>query len=653
MNLKALATVHPTSIVLTLILFIQSEGAILNVDDEEFFGKEADRINWSLHPCRRKCMDGEAPKVCKYVFVIEKFSSMSKACYNCPFNITDCFRPHCIPTDGVQKPVYVADRQLPGPLIEVCQNDWVVVEVRNRMATESFTIHWHGFKQMGTPYSDGVPFVTQCPISPGNRYQYYFNATTTGTFFWHSHTGSQRSDGFFGPMVINDVHSQDVYVDQYDYDIHRLVINDWKDRPADEDEIHDNYDRFNAITETILINGYGRYVNFTDANGTAIDMPTAIIQVESGKKYRIRTINAGSENCPMEMSIDNHTLLVIALDSRYIKPVEVDVVTFWSGERVDFILNATQTPANYWIRVRGLSRCATANANQIAILNYANVTVNDPKEPVGYQYPIATNTTRVLNPIDRGTESDPRIFISIPNLVAVDKDDLCLKAEVDRQIFINLDTMAIDNYDYHRRNLYGYNEVAADRRLISLQLNHITMKFPPFPLLSQYESITPDMLCNSSYIPSGANCTVDYCACTHVINLKLNEVVELVMIDQGLAARIDHPMHLHGHFFRVVASVSLNETMTVAQFKRLDKQGKIQRNLNHAPIKDTMKVPSGGYSIVRFLANNPGYWYFHCHFEPHSNNGMSFVFKVGEHEDFPKKPDGFPTCGPFTPEKFN
>ena len=57
------------------------------------------------------------------------------------------------------------------------------------MLSESTAIHWHGFHQKGTPYMDGVPYVTQCPILPGESFQYIFQANMAGTFFWHSHIG--------------------------------------------------------------------------------------------------------------------------------------------------------------------------------------------------------------------------------------------------------------------------------------------------------------------------------------------------------------------------------------------------------------------------------------------------------------------------------
>lgn len=93
--------------------------AVLSFEDENFFGHEADTYDWSTHPCRRACDDCTKPMQCPYVFVVETYTSMSKACYDCPFNVTDCYRPHCLPADGSTKDLYVVNRQFPGPSIEV------------------------------------------------------------------------------------------------------------------------------------------------------------------------------------------------------------------------------------------------------------------------------------------------------------------------------------------------------------------------------------------------------------------------------------------------------------------------------------------------------------------------------------------------------
>lgn len=60
-------------------------------------------------------------------------------------------------------------------------------------------------------------------------------------------------------------------------------------------------------------------------------------------------------------------------------------------------------------------------------------------------------------------------------------------------------------------------------------------------------------------------------------------------------------------------------------------------------------MPDGGYTIVRFVADNPGYWLFHCHIEFHAEVGMALVFKVGEHEQMKPVPRNFPQCASYMP----
>ena len=73
----------------------------------------------------------------------------------------------------------------------------------------------------------------------------------------------------------------------------------------------------------------------------------------------------------------------------------------------------------------------------------------------------------------------------------------------------------------------------ADQRIGSFQLNHISYKQQSFSLLSQWEQITPNMLCNRERPPPGRDCERQHCACTHVIPLKLDSVVELIFVDEG------------------------------------------------------------------------------------------------------------------------
>ena len=85
----------------------------------------------------------------------------------------------------------------------------------------------------------------------------------------------------------------------------------------------------------------------------------------------------------------------------------------------------------------------------------------------------------------------------------------------------------------------------------------------------------------------------------------------------------------------------------MATVKAMDKKGLLKRNFDRPPLKDTTTVPVGGYTIIRFLTNNPGTWMFHCHLEFHSEIGMAFLVMVGQRKDLPGEPRNWPKCGNF------
>ncbi|KAJ8683446.1 hypothetical protein QAD02_019238 [Eretmocerus hayati] len=629
-------------------------GAVLTPEDEQYFGGEADRYDWNAHPCRRDCWHDRRKMRCEYVFVIEQYSSMSKACYDCPYNVTDCDRPHCIAVDGKQKMVYTANRQIPGPSIEVCQGDTIIVDVRNNMLAESTTIHWHGVKQEKTPYMDGVPFVSQCPIHPGDHFQYMFNATETGTYFWHSHIGGQRTDGLYGSLIVHPTLQGDKHADVYAYDHYHMMISDWIHLDANSGIEKEYHDSGGVNPNTLIVNGKGRFHEFK-RNNKSYYTPTEIFAVDENKRYRFRLINTGADDCPIRVSFDKHVMTVISLDGKDIEPTLVTAIDSWPGERVDFVIHANQKPDTYWIRLRGFGLCNPGNdekhgAWQVARLWYQSTKLRDPPSPIGYEYPKLTDKDLVLNPYDKNQFYNPKIFVNIPDLNSTQPDDETSLEDPDYKIYIAFDFYHLDNYDFHRKDLYGYNQVSTNRSIGTMQMNHISLKMPSSPLMSQWADVDESTFCNSSTIKHN-QCALKQCACTHVIQVKLNTVVELVLVDEGEFSKANHPLHLHGHFFRVVAVKHLNERTSIKKVMEMDKNKQIHRQLHRAPMKDTMKAPGGGFTIVRFYANNPGYWFFHCHFEQHSNIGMALIFKVGEHEDFPAVPRNFPKCGHYKPSE--
>ncbi|KAB1220762.1 Laccase-14 [Morella rubra] len=107
---------------------------------------------------------------------------------------------------------------------------------------------------------------------------------------------------------------------------------------------------------------------------------------------------------------------------------------------------------------------------------------------------------------------------------------------------------------------------------------------------------------------------------TKVKILNYNETVEIVF--QGtnvLEGSMNHPMHLHGHSFNVVGSGFGNFD------NETDPEG---FNLVDPPEVTTFGVPKKGWIAIRFVAKNPGVWFWHCHLERHLSWGMNTVFIV-------------------------
>ena len=81
-----------------------------------------------------------------------------------------------------------------------------------------------------------------------------------------------------------------------------------------------------------------------------------------------------------------------------------------------------------------------------------------------------------------------------------------------------------------------------EQKTYTPQLNHISMQLPPFPLLSQRNEIRPNMFCNdSSLAAQGRDCQKEFCACTHLVDVPLGSVVEVILVDEG---NITSQLHL-------------------------------------------------------------------------------------------------------------
>nr|XP_018904620.1 PREDICTED: laccase-3-like isoform X2 [Bemisia tabaci] len=594
--------------------------------------------------CTRICDDSQPPKVCYYRFVVEFYVTLSHACQKCPGIDLDCFLPKCCQADGFERGILTVNRRMPGPSIQVCKGDTIVVDVKNSMPGKSLTIHWHGINQYGTPHMDGVPMITQCPILPGTIFRYKFLADTEGTYFWHSHDGTSKMDGLLGSLVVRQPKKKDPNWELYDDDLpsHVILFQDWMHLDSDQHFPGLRQHDIAQSPDNYLVNGRGNYPKLFAATNT----PFAQFDVAQGRRYRFRLIAGTCLSCAFQVTIENHPMLLIATETSAIEPVQINSVNMWAGDRYDVVINADKRPNAYWIFVRGLGLCS--QVTQVAVLKYKSWPL---LLPLTNRPPFFGLDSGVVLGPDNSACNSTAEGICVSMLRAkkpMNEQLLAINPTMRLLLTFGFHLLTLDEAFY--RNKYPRYFTPPTGTLTTAWINNISNIEPMAPLLTQLDDVPLKMFCSQKCLSPPVNATP--CYCINLIKVPLGATVELILIDPSpLNLNLNHPMHFHGFNFHILAQGKFNPNQDLnPQIKSLQRKLLDGAFLKpNPPLKDVISVPSFGYVVLRFLADNPGVWFFHCHFLYHHLSGMSATLQIGEPEDFPPAPKKFPRCGDFLP----
>ncbi|XP_068249586.1 uncharacterized protein [Palaemon carinicauda] len=624
-------------------------------------GEEPDNVTLGEF-CHRPCNETDI-RVCQFSMEVHLYQTMSRACYNCPSNSTDCERPECIPADGKRRMVVAVDKGIPGPSIQVCAGDKVIIDVFNNLPSTAITLHWHGLtlgptphvpKARSTPFMDGAPGVTQCPIAPGSGFRYSFDATDPGTHFWHAQTGLERGDGVFGPLVVHQTLDKDPMQGIAE---HMFMVNDWFHSSTQSKFVSHQNSGEKAKPESILINGQGPH-----KHDEGPKVPYFDFLVEKDKRYRFRMINAASTNCPVTVSIDSHSFVLLSADGSSISPVNASSVLLYPGERYDAMFSAEQESgedgANFWIRVEGGYDCQ--GLQQFASLRYlpANITAT----PIPTLAPdvnpatVASDTpgrnvfTGACGTTGQRCVAGLRSYSDIPARLNM------LKAN--ETFYLSFSSRQIHNENMYSLLFYNIYDEEESKRVSTPQINNLSFRGTSTPLLVDQKPLKTEN-CSAEGVRRG-HCTEDFCECLHTLTVNVGTVVDLVLIGEGNSTDAPHPVHLHGYKFWVLSQVDASAVpevtpregenitfpagMTRDKAIRLDEDGLLKKYLEDPVVKDTVVVPAGGYAVVRIAAINNGFWVLESQVLFDSQAGMSLVLQVGSENDIPAKPKDFPTC---------
>ncbi|EYU41858.1 hypothetical protein ABFS82_10G019900 [Erythranthe guttata] len=516
------------------------------------------------------------------------------------------------------KSIVTVNGKFPGPTIYAREDDTVLIRVINRVKY-NVSIHWHGVRQLRTGWSDGPAYITQCPIQPGHSYVYNFTITgQRGTLFWHAHILWLRST-VHGALVILPKLGVPYPFPKPDHES-VVVLGEWwkSDTEAVINEALKSGLAPN-VSDAHTINGHpGPISNCPSTGGFSLN-------VSPGKNYMLRLINAAL-NEELFFKIAGHKLTVVEVDATYVKPFKTDTILIAPGQTTNVIVTADQGAGKYMVAASPFMDTpvvAVDNKTATATIHYSGTLANSPTSftatPPQNATPVANNfvnSLRSLNskkyPAKVPMKIDHSLLFTVG--LGINRCPSCkagngsrVVASVNNVTFV-MPTVAL--LQAHVQNIKGV----------------FTSDFPGNP---------PHAFNYTGAPPANLSTTTG----TKVYRLPYNATVQVVLQDTGIIAPENHPVHLHGfNFFAVGRGLgNYNPKTDPNNFNLVDP---VERN--------TIGVPSGGWVAIRFLADNPGVWFMHCHLEVHTTWGLKMAFLVdngkGPNQSILPPPKDLPKC---------
>ncbi|XP_043694771.1 laccase-7-like [Telopea speciosissima] len=517
--------------------------------------------------------------------------------------------------------------KLPGPIIKVREGDTLIVNVFNE-SPYNLTIHWHGVFQLLSAWADGPSYVTQCPILPGNNYTYKFNITKQeGTLWWHAHFSWLRAT-VYGALIIHPRAGRS-YPYSKPYKEVPILLGEWW-----------NANVIDVENEAIATGGAPNVSNAFTINGQPGDLyscsknHTYTLTVVPGKTYLLRVINAALNN-QLFFKIADHNLTVVGIDASYTEPYHTDVVVIAPGQTTDVLLTANQSSGRYYMAAQAY--------NSAAGIQFDNTTTTGI-----VQYEGATSSSVPQMPILPAFNDTPTAYKFYSNLTSLQGGPhwVHMPQQCEEQMFVT-EGLGLIPCESHATcaGPNGSYRFAASLNNVSFQLPSTLSLLQAF-YFNVSEIFTADFPdqppVEFDYTNTNISLSVPLVLTeksTRVKKLKYNATVEMILQNTAFVGTENHPIHLHGFNFFVLAQ----------GFGNYDNNTDVNKyNLVNPQQRNTIAVPVGGWAVIRFQANNPGVWFMHCHLDVHLGWGFATAFVVENgptsSSTLPPPPSDLPQC---------
>jgi len=512
---------------------------------------------------------------------------------------------------------------MPGPTLAFTEGDYAVIRVHNTLKTET-SIHWHGI--LAPSRQDGVPYLNTPPIGPGQSRTFEFPLVQSGTFWYHSHTPFQEHRGEYGAIVIQP---QQPAV-KTDHEL-VLMLADWtNERPA---YVMKNLKRrtewyaikkgnAQPLNQIIKHNALKAYLTQSFHRMSTMDISDVYYQrflingkdtsryeqFKPGETVRLRVINAGGGTY-FHVQFAGGDLRLVAADGIPVQPVAVDRMLMAIAETYDFIVTI---PASGAYELRASAQDGSGYAS--AFLGQGK-RVFAPKIPKPDLYQM----TKVMSQMPGGNRSGmsfgkykPLVRMLSPEELAKEatspKADMNMPGMAEAPAAVATTGMAdmpgmtapptagggktasapaeagMPMAMFDKYNTFNYQQLRSVEKTV-------------FPANRQVREVTLNLSGDMRRYIWGFNGKT--LSGADAILVRRGEVVRFRLVNGTM---MFHPLHLHGHFFRV-----------------LNGQG------DYSPLKHTVNLSPMETVVIKFLADEQNDWFFHCHILYHLVGGMGQV----------------------------
>jgi len=519
---------------------------------------------------------------------------------------------------------------IPGPTLYFTEGEFAVIYVKNNLDEET-SVHWHGL--LLPNFFDGVPYLTTPPIAPGETQKYEFLLKQAGTYWYHSHTMLQEQSGVFGSIVIHPKEETLIYDKEL-----VMVLSDWtNEKPMNVLRFLKrgtewyNWRKGTAtpLNQVVARGALGAQLNFWKQRMESADIADIYYSAflvngeqlqeypnfKPGEKVRLRIIN-GAASTSFWMTFGGGEPTLVAADGLNVVPVKRNKTFIAIAETYDFIVTIPDSgKVEFRTAAQDGSGSASAFLGKGKVLSAEEVPRPDK---IGMMKQMAKMNMRMGAPAlkFRPNKVDPQKMAEKwgmqkskdkKNKKEMQGTEMSGKNAEDKK----MDHTAMDMSEEKSSEIDSSNQKMESMSGMDLlaEYNYDYLKSPEktayakdVPVKEIFLNLTGNM---NRYIWS-------------MNGVPLSEA-DKIKIEGGQVTRITinnltmmhHPMHLHGHFFRV-----LNE------------------NGEYSPLKHTVNVPAMRKVTIEFYGNEYGDWFFHCHILYHLMGGMDRVISY----DTPRDP---------------